>query len=546
MTAAEMEEAVFGKIAWFDVEDDIADENKEDAIAYRDQLLEDFHLTGVADAVSKVFLLGAIYGTGIAKINVGRRPIWAIDEGQTKVEKRVMVDVEAIRPDEFVIDPSALTVEDAEFVAHEIVKPSHVIAAKIKAKQYRDAPLRPYSGIKGDPYGTGRWDKADSLDNGVLITEYYGKVPSKFLKGGSGDTLVEALVTLVNESYVLKAVKSPFTNKDRPVIAYQHDTVPGEFWGRGVAEKGYNPQKALDSELRARIDAYALMNAPMLGADITRLPRNPDMRVRPGKIFMTRGRPSEIIEPVAYNANLAATFQQSGDLERMVQMGTGAMDSATPNNISRRNETAGGMSMMQAGFVKRSKRTMQNLERQFMNPLIRKALWRYMQFDPQRYPKDAKFLVHSSMGIMAKEVEGQQLTQMLGFVPPESPAHSILLKAIFDNTNSSEKGDIKKAVDAMLKPPSEEEQAMQQEQQKMQMEAQKQELRSLTLKNDKLESEIALNRAKTEEVIVDTELADDLVDIQAANAATAAQKARVADRQVAASLKINANKSKGD
>ena len=324
MTAAEMEEAVFGKIAWFDVEDDIADENKEDAIAYRDQLLEDFHLTGVADAVSKVFLLGAIYGTGIAKINVGRRPIWAIDEGQTKVEKRVMVDVEAIRPDEFVIDPSALTVEDAEFVAHEIVKPSHVIAAKIKAKQYRDAPLRPYSGIKGDPYGTGRWDKADSLDNGVLITEYYCKVPSKFLKGGSGDTLVEALVTLVNESYVLKAVKSPFTNKDRPVIAYQHDTVPGEFWGRGVAEKGYNPQKALDSELRARIDAYALMNAPMLGADITRLPRNPDMRVRPGKIFMTRGRPSEIIEPVAYNANLAATFQQSGDLERMVQMGTGA------------------------------------------------------------------------------------------------------------------------------------------------------------------------------------------------------------------------------
>ena len=44
MTASEMEEATFGRTAWLDIEDDIQDEQKDDAIVYRDQLLEDFEL----------------------------------------------------------------------------------------------------------------------------------------------------------------------------------------------------------------------------------------------------------------------------------------------------------------------------------------------------------------------------------------------------------------------------------------------------------------------------------------------------------------------
>lgn len=108
MTVAEMEEAVFGKTAWFDITDDIRDENKDDAVMYRDQLLEDFELDGVADAISKCFLMGAIYGTGIAKINVTKKEEKALVEGKEVSRPRVSVTVDCIRPDEFVIDPSAL------------------------------------------------------------------------------------------------------------------------------------------------------------------------------------------------------------------------------------------------------------------------------------------------------------------------------------------------------------------------------------------------------------------------------------------------------
>ena len=536
MAVAEIEEAVFSKTAWFDIDDDIRDEQKEDAVVYRDQLLEDFELAAVPDAIAQVFLLGAIYGTGIAKINVRLEDVKEMGEdGKAVNDDRVLVSISPVRPDEFVIDPSATSIDEALFCAHEFIKPLHSIKEKQEYGVYAKGDLKGYVGKRGDSTGTGSTSGVDAQDEAVLVTEFYGMVPAKWVAGAEeedGEDLVEAIVTVANEAFVLRAVVSPFAMKDRPIIAYQHDTVPGEFWGRGVAEKGYNPQKALDSELRARIDALALMTAPMLGADMGRMPRNPDMRVRPGKVFFTRGRPSEVIEPIGFNAaGLALTFQQSGDLERMVQQGTGSMDSATPIGINSRNETAGGMSMIQSGMLKRSKRTMQNIERQFLVPLVRRSTWRYMQFDPERYPKDMKFLVRASMGIMAKEVELSQLTQLLGYVPPESPAHGIIIKAIFDNTASSEKAELKAAIEAMNQPPDPQQQAMQQRMQQIALAMQEAELQAVQAKAAEAMANAELAKAKAQREIVLADLEDDKVEIQAANAAIGARKAHMADRQ---------------
>jgi len=525
MTASEMEEATFGRTAWLDVEDDIADENKDDAIQYRDQLLEDFELAGVPEGIADTYLLGCVYGTGISKINV------KVDEFRdfTGVnQKRFRVTVEAVRPDEFVIDPSACSIEDALFCAHEVVKPLHTVKEKQKKGLYKKCHLESYSGAVVGSYDGFSSNSVDPQSDAVLITEYYGLVPAYLLDGAGDDDygLVEAIVVIANEESVLKAAKSPFTMKDRPIVAYQHDVVPGQFWGRGVIEKGYNPQKALDAELRARIDALALMTAPMMGADITRMPRNPDLRTRPGKWFLTRGNPNEILTPIAFNApGLQATFQNAGDLERMVQMATGAMDSAIPLGQNRRNETAGGMSMMQAGFLKRSKRTMRRVEK-YLDKVITKSLWRYMQFDSARYPQDIKFKVNGTIGLMAREVENQQLVQMLGFVPPESPAHGLIIQALFENTNSAEKDVLKKAIQQMNQPPSEEDQKIAQMQKELQLKMMQLEVAEKEATVRKLTMEAALKEAQTAHEYIEADLEDDKMEIAAANAATGAEKAR--------------------
>ena len=116
---------------------------------------------------------------------------------------------------------------------------------------------------------------------------------------------------------------------DRPFVAFQLDRVPNKFWGRGVAEKGYNPQKALDAELRARIDALALTTHPMMGVDATRLPRGVKFEVKAGKTILTNGDPRTTLFPLNFGTLAQSTFTEAAELERMVQMGTGAMDSAT-------------------------------------------------------------------------------------------------------------------------------------------------------------------------------------------------------------------------
>ncbi|MHA2067880.1 MAG: hypothetical protein ACXABY_26245, partial [Candidatus Thorarchaeota archaeon] len=269
------------------------------------------------------------------------------------------------------------------------------------------------------------------------------------------------------------------------------------------------------------------------GADITRLPRSPDMRIRPGKTIFTRGNPKEVFSAIEMGSQivLQSTWQHASDMERMVTMATGAMDSAAPLNQNRRNETASGMSMMGSGFIKRSKRAMGNVERNFLGPLIRKSLWRYIQFDPQRFASDFKFIPKATMGIMAKEVENSQLINMLGFLEPQSPEYNIIIKAIFDNSASANKQELSQAMDIMMAPPTPEEQQMQQQQQQMQMQAVQLELKEKETDIQKTLAEIEKLKSETNKNNVMAELEDDKVDIQAANAVTGAEKAKMGHEQ---------------
>lgn len=550
MTVAEMEEASFGRDQWIDVSDDVQDENKQDAEIIRDFLIEDFDWAGVPAAVAEIYLNGAIYGTGIGKIMYGTGTVSSMytDEygaSQSDVMSRPKVWLEPVHPMSFVIDPASKKVDDGLGAAHELVVPKHRITMKQATGKYYQSPLGEWTGEDMMVSETGKLSSARDIDHteSVFITEYHGLVPKKFLdenydpandedlvlKDEHGSPiiedgeLVEAIITIANKSTLLKDVENPYTMKDRCFLAYQHETVPNQFWGRGVAEKGYNPQKALDAELRARIDALGLLTYPIMGADATRLPRGLDLRLRPGKMFLVNGRPSEVLEPITFGNLDPATFQNSSDLERMVQMGTGAMDTAIPSAEQRRNETVGGMGMLQSGFLKRAKRTMANVESHFLKPLVNKALWRYMQFSPDRYPTDYELVVNGTMGIMAREFEVTQLTQLLQAVPPESPVFMMILKAILDNSTIPSRGHLKQALEQMLQPNPEQEEINKQMQQ-LAMQKAALENQELQAKAIKMMAEAERARAQAEHEGVKANLEDDKVEIMAAQTVIANKK----------------------
>jgi len=543
-TAATIEDAIFSRDHWFDTADDVQDDQKDDMTQAHAVLKEDLDIAGVPDAIAKIVLNGCLYGTGIGKINITRREIRSFDaNGDIQKELRPLVTLTAIPPWEFVIDSQARDLESAYFIAHETHVPRNKIWAKQKSGTYRNVNIiGNTSSTTATPAGQETPDgmrKSERFDGSVFVTEYYGLVPAAMLRAFNvavkpedvqGNGHVEVIATIANELEVLRVIINPFAMKDRPIVAYQHSVVPGKFWGRGVAEKGWNAQRALDAELRARMDALALLTSPMMGADITRLPRNPDMRVRPGKVWLTRGRPSEVLEPVILGNIDPNTFNQSSEMERLIQVGTGAIESNAPINTDRRNETASGISMIQSSALKRMRRTMWNMERQFLNPFIRKVYHRYMQFNPKRYPQDVEFVIRGTMGIVAREFEQSNLTALLSVVPPDQPMYNLILQSVIELSNGPKRDELLAKMAEMAKPDPEAEKR-QQEMQQLELESAREALNEQKLENVKTQAEIEKLRAEKEFIDKQKELEDEKVDIQAANTVIGNNKIKLGFQQ---------------
>jgi len=435
---AEMEEATFGRERWFDVDN-------EDDSELADRLLRDFRI--MQSDVSRIFLLGAIYGTGIGKI--------IIEEDENGVGIRQ--SLAAIEPLEFVPDPAGRTIQEMMGCAHEFVLPRNVVIDRQQKGIYE--PVDP--GQIPDHFQT-RAMKSDERTladtEAVGIIEYHGLVPREMLPDPpeeeghldfEDDEMVEAIVTIGNEQTLLKAVANPLTHGDRAIVAYQHFTVPNRFWGMGIVERGYWPQKVLDAEIRARIDALAFSTHPMMAINGAAIPRGGDFKVRPGRNVFLNGSVSDSIAPLNFPPPDPQTYTQSAEMQRMIEMSTGQMQAATPLSVNDRNNTASGMSMILGASIRRTKRTMANIEREFVRPLIRKVAWRFQQFDITYPQQSAEFKVFGALGIMAREFEQVQLTQLMNALPP-GPQSLLIMRAVVDNSSVVGKEDMIEVVDHLL------------------------------------------------------------------------------------------------
>lgn len=572
-TVSELEEAVFGKEVWFDIADDIQDPDRVDALLARDNLLEDFDTVNAKDAITEAILNAAIFGTGIVKLNtiVTHESTPSRDPNSQQLtiagKDRVYVTVESIRPDEFIPDPSGKTVQEMLGVAHRVKRPMHSVLEKIEAGIYRKDAL----GLLFPSAGTDRGDEIDYNDpqamnqptdtDEVDIIEYHGKVPLKYLndlmeaktaldeileadnnihKGKADDgQLVEAIVTVANKSVLLRAMPNPFVLKDRSIIAFQFEKVPGRFWGRGVAEKGYNPQKALDAELRSRQDALGFISSPMVAVDSGRIPRGSKLEIKPGKVWTTQGPPADILMPVKIGEISASTFNQTDTMERMVQMGTGSFDTASALK-SQSQSGANGVSsnsMMMGAFVKRAKRSLQQVDRNLLTPLVMKVMWRYMQFEPERYPQDYEFFPKTTLGLVAREVEAANMNQTMAMIPEQFGAVTLTLaQSIVEMGSSPNKAQIMKQINQALQPPSEEEQKKKQELAEAQHAAALAQLQGALLVNQKTIAEIKKLLAEAEKLAHQAGVEDDKVQLQVAELRT--QLAELEEYRVSNQLQL--------
>jgi hypothetical protein len=480
---AEIMEAIMGSGEFFDIADDIKDVNGNplDIAALKAQLHEDFNRDKIKKAIDQIELMAEIYGTGIGEVVVREEkcyePKTQAIPGQTSAAigvqeyDRVCVKILPINPKNFIIDANATCVEDALGVAVDEYQSIHKIVEGMEKGKLNKVEV--HSLYDTDDLQATQ-ETTQYQDDNVRVLRYYGLVPKELLSPSDEEVvdlfpedsgqdkysnLVEAIVVIANGSVLLKATENQFMMKDRPIIAYQDDTVPGRFYGRGTVEKAYNMQKAIDGTLRADMDSRALTTAPMVAMDATRLPRGAKFEVKPGKALLTNGNPAEILMPFTFGQHKLDNAQAAQNYERMLLQATGTVDSAGMPSQVPGSAGEGVMSLAMAGIIKKYKRTLTNFQEDFLIPFINKAAWRYMQFDPERYPSaDFKFLPTGCLGILAREFEQSQFINLLKTLGPDSKITPLVMKGIISNSSLSSREELMQALQQMMQPNPQEQQ----------------------------------------------------------------------------------------
>lgn len=489
-SVAELEEATFGRGTWFDIKDDVRDQNPADIAALRSYLEEDFAKNRVRKNVAECLINAAVFGTGIAEVVIeeekemapATQPVMGgeLQAVGVTIKDRTCVKLRPVMPQNFLIDPVATDIDSALGCAVDEFVSSHLVEQLQEKGVYRDAPLAEATtdfSLEPDQ------DLTSFSEDKIRLTKYYGLVPTHLLKEAMADAdaeeelveldseeeegyYTEAMIVIANGGTLLKAEKNPYMMQDRPVVAFPWDVVPSRFWGRGVCEKGYNSQKALDAELRARIDALALTIHPMMAMDASRMPRGAKPTIQPGKTILTNGDPSQVLKPFNFGNVSQITFAQAQSLQTMVQTATGAIDSAGIAGSINGESTAAGVSMSLGAIIKRHKRTLINFQDSFLIPFVQKAAYRYMQFEPELYPvADYKFHTSSSLGIIAREYEVTQLVQLLQTMSPDQPMYPKLVTSIIDNMNLSNREELIATLEQANQPDPKAQQAAQAAQQ---------------------------------------------------------------------------------
>jgi len=550
---AEIMEAIFGSGEFFDIEDNVVDENFEiDVAQIKAQLEEDFKKDKIKKAIDQIELLAEIYGTGIGEIVVkteteyipSMQPIPG-QPGQAAIgvleKPRVAVKLVPVNPKNFLFDPNGTEINDCMGVAIESYISIHKVVEGIERGIYRKVDITPiYEDTELEP----TQEISQYQDEKVLLLKYYGLVPREYLKKLDDNEkvvelfpedsaaeeytdMVEAIIVIANEGLLLKAEENPYMMKDRPVMSYQDDTVPNRLLGRGTVEKAYNMQKSMDAQVRSHLDSLALTAVPMMAMDATRLPRGAKFEVRPGKAFMTNGNPNEILYPFKFGQTDGNNIATAKDFERMLLQATSTLDSqGMVTNVARDGGGNAGMSMAVASIIKKYKRTLVNFQEDFLIPFIKKAAFRYMQFDPERYPStDLNFLPTATLGIIAREYEQQQFISLLQTLGPDTPILPVLMKGIVSNSSLSNRAELLQMLDQMAQP-NPDQQQKQQMQEMLALQAAQAQIAVNT-------SQAERNRAEAVSTIIDAKLKPQEVQAKIMQATTTnlPNDADLADRE---------------
>ena len=394
-----------------------------------DQLLDTNAVTVLRHAIFECALLG----TGIIKGPFNyNKVIHNWEESEYVPFDRTVPRIEAVSCWDFYPDPSATSLEDADYVIQR---------HRLNREQVRDLSNRPFfnkeainhvldSGPNYEEkyYETTLYSNDDDPNyqgSRFEIFEYWGTLDAKFAEEigieapreiKKNDDSIQVNIW-ISGNEILRFVANPFLPARIPYQAFPYELNPYQLFGVGVAENMEDSQMLMNGHIRMAIDNLALAGNLVFDIDETQLVPGQTMDVYPGKIFRRQsGVTGTAVNGIKFPSTAVENIQMFDKARQLADEQTGIPSIIHgQTGVSGTGRTAAGLSMLMSSAGLSIKTVIKNVDDFLLKPLGEAFFQWNMQFNERTPEKigDLEIKPKGTSAVIQKEVRTQRLTALL-------------------------------------------------------------------------------------------------------------------------------------
>jgi len=399
----------------------------------QDQLLDTSAVTVLRHSIFECALLG----TGVIKGPFNYTKTihnWIKDENGAKTYKpieRTVPKIESVSCWDFYPDPSATSVNDAEYVIQR---------HRMNREQIRDLINRPHfdeeaigNVLASGPNYQERYFESSLHSNEddptystsrYEIYEYWGSLDSNLaedfgidLDSIEGDLDSVQVNVWICGQELLRFVINPFIPARIPYHSFPYELNPYQLFGVGVAENMEDSQLLMNGHMRMAIDNLALAGHLVFDIDETQLVPGQSYDIFPGKVFRRQsGVTGTAVNAIKFPSTAGENIQMYDKARQLADEQTGIQSiSHGQTGVSGTGRTAAGLSMLMSSAGLSVKTVIKNVDDFLLKPLGEAFFQWNMQFNDETPEKigDLEIKPKGTSAVVQKEVRTQRLTTLL-------------------------------------------------------------------------------------------------------------------------------------
>ena len=353
------------------------------------------------------------------------------DEKTYEPYEKSIPKIEAVSCWDFYPDPTAVSLDDAEYVIqrHRYNREQlrNLINRPHFDKESIEEVLSETPNYEVKSFESEIHSKEDShlfVDKRYEILEYWGMLDAALAREFGLDvphSISDLDSVQINAwiagNTVIRLVLNPFLPARIPFYAFPYELNPYQLFGIGVAENMEDSQILMNGHMRMAIDNLALAGNMVFDIDETQLVPGQSMSIYPGKIFRRQsGQTGTAVNGIKFPSTAPENLQMFDTARRLADEQTGIPSvSHGQTGVTGTGRTAAGLSMLLNSAGLSIKTVIKNIDDFLLKPLGESLFQWNMQFndDNAEIVGDLEIKPKGTAAIMQKEVRSQRLTTLL-------------------------------------------------------------------------------------------------------------------------------------